>query len=274
MTARGATSDSEGRDSGANMFAANLTGADLSETTFLGISIGQARLDNARLRGARWESYGEGATLRGADLTGADLGQSLVTWVDFTGATLTGSSLTDQQLEWTWLCRTAVPSGSLFDGSRDCQRPTEADRTPVALPDQESPFVAVDDDTLSEGPGPRTMRARVTWHAPSARTYGMRNGTLRILAVDSTTGIPTLIRTVSTDDVTAPLGLELTVSDRDQLRAMNRGNRVVLTATQHQPRARGGSKTTRKLRDRHRAPARPWAGTDRQPRLLPGGHHS
>lgn len=245
ITARGATSDSEGRDSGANMFAANLTGADLRETTFLGVSISQARLDNAKLQGARWESIADGASLRGADLTGANLGQSKVDWVDFTGATLTGSSLTDLQLAWTWLCRTALPEGSQSDGSRDCQAPVEAARTPIALPDQDTPFVAVDGGTLDDGPGPRTVHARVSWHVESALTFGMSKGTVRVLAVDATTGVPTLINATTTDDVTAPLEFDLTIRDKARLSAMSRGSRVVLTATQHQPRARSGGKTVR-----------------------------
>lgn len=240
-----ATSDAQGRDSGADMFAANLAGADLRETTFRGISIGHARLDNARLNGAHWEAFGDGASLRGADLTGADLGQSSITWADFARATLTDSSLTDRQLEWAWLCRTTLPAASQLDGSRDCATPVERARTPISQPDQDAPYVTVDVDPKGQARGTQRIRAQVTWHASSARGYGMTQGTVRVLAINSATGLPTLIKAVSTDDVTTPLDVNLTVSDRQRLRAMAAGNRVVLTATQHQPRARGDRKTNR-----------------------------
>lgn len=245
LIARGATSDDQGRDSGANMFAANLSGADLRDTTFLGISIGQARLDNTRMNGARWEAYGDGASFRGADLTGANLGQSSIDWADFARATLTGSSLTDRQLEWAWLCRTALPSGSQLDGSRDCRTPVERARTPIPQPDQAAPYVAVDVDPLTQARGSKNIRATVTWHASSARGYGMTQGTVRVLAVNSATGLPTLIATVTTDDVSTPSEVNLAVTDRKLLRAMAAGNRVVLSATQHQPGARGDRKTNR-----------------------------
>lgn len=245
ITAQRATSDKDARDSGADMFAADLSGADLRDTTFLGVSISQARLDRASLQGARWESIGDGASLRRADLTGANLGASTVAWADFTDATLAGSSLTDLQLEWTWLCRTALPAGSQADGSRDCPLPAEVTRQPVSVPDQESPFVVVDDGTLSGGPGPRTMHARITWDVESASAFGMSSGTVRVLAVDAASGVPTLISSASTDDVTDPLAFDLTVADRARLSAMRRGSRIVLTATQHQPRARGDRKTVR-----------------------------
>ncbi len=247
LVARGATSDKDARDSGANFFRTNLAGADLRDTIFRGVSVSRARLDDADLRGAQWESYSNGATFRGADLTGAGFGASVVDFVDFTDATLTGSTLNDLQLAWTWLCRTGLPAGSALDGQRDCRGPVERTRSQVTAPDQADPYVNVSDAAISDGPGTRTATARVDWDETGADPsgYGMSRGTLRLVAVDARTGVPTILDSRPVDDVTTPATYTATISDQAKLAAMGRGNRVVLTATQHQPRARGGKVTTR-----------------------------
>lgn len=247
ITAQGATSDKDARDSGANMFDANLTGSDLSGTVFRGISVMRARLDGANLRGATWESFGNGATFRGADLTNASLGASQLEFADFTDADLSGSTLNDLQLAWTWLCRTVLPTASTLDRARDCRTPVEPPRTQVASPDQADPFVVVDGDSLNDGPGPRTVTARITWNSASISpaAYGMSVGDLRLLAIDRTSGVPTVLDTRTLLDLSTPTAYTVTIDDPSMLRAMSSGNRIVLTATQHPPRARGGKYTMR-----------------------------
>jgi uncharacterized protein YjbI with pentapeptide repeats len=247
LIARGATSDKDARDSGANFFHTNLTGADLSQTVFRGVSVGRARLDQASLAGATWESIGDGATFRNADLNGASMGASLVNWVDFTDADLSDSTLTDLQLDWTYLCRTTMPTGSKLDGSRDCGTAVEHPHDQIASPDQATPFVSINKNVVSDAPGPRTVKARINWDASaaSASGFGMTIGDLRLLAVDRTTGVPTVLDTKTYNDVSSPSDYEVTISDGDKLAAMNSGNRIVLTATQHPPRARSGKNTTR-----------------------------
>lgn len=247
LNGRGATSDKDARDSGANFFRTNLAGADLRDTVFRGVSVSRARLDDADLRGAVWESYGNGATFRDADLTGASLGASVMDFVDFTDARLSASTLNDLQLAWTYLCRTSLPAGSALDASRDCRAPVEKPRTPVAAPDQVDPYVTIERASLSDGPGQRTVVARIDWDETAGEPagYGMSRGTLRLVAVDATTGLPTVIDTQAIDDVSTPAAYTVTIDDAAAQSAMSRGNRVVLTATQHQPRARGGKVTTR-----------------------------
>jgi uncharacterized protein YjbI with pentapeptide repeats len=247
IVARAATSDKDARDSGADFFRTNLTGADFRDTVFRGVSVARSRLDGADLRGATWESYGNGATFRGADLTGALLGASLVDFVDFTDATLTASTLTDLQLAWAYLCRTALPAGSTLDASRDCRGPVERSRTPIPAPEQADPYVRISDDALDGGPGSLAVSARVDWDEGAADPagYGMTRGTLRLVAVDARSGVPTLLDAQAVDDVTTPASYTVTITDRAKLAAMGRGNRIVLTATQHPPRARAGKVTTR-----------------------------
>lgn len=247
LKARGATSDKDARDSAGDFFRANLTGADLRDTIFRGISVGRARLDGAQLQGASWQSFADGATFRRADLTGAQMGASTLAFADLSDATLKGSSLTDLQLAWAWLCRTTPPAGAAADGSRDCRQSIEPVHVPAPAPDQAAPFVAIDGASLSEGPGTRTVQARVTWNADSARSsgHGMTSGDLRLVAVDAATGIATVLHTKSYDVATAPSDYEVAIDDRAALAAMGRGSRIVLTATQHQPRPRSGGTTTR-----------------------------
>jgi len=247
LNARGATSDKDAEDSGANLFRANLAGADLRDTIFRGISVGRARLDGTQLQGAVWESIADGATFRGADLTGTSLGASVLNYADLSDATLTGSTLTDLQLAWTWLCRTKTPAGSVLDGSRDCRTPVEQARVPLPNPDRATPYVTITSDSVSDGPGPRTVKARINWNADSAKSsgWGMTIGDLRLIAVDSSTGVATVLDTQSYSDMAANPNYEVTIDNPGKLEAMARGNRIVLTATQHAPKPRGGNVTTR-----------------------------
>lgn len=247
IQARGATSDKDARDSGANMFNANLRGSDLSATVFRGVSVMRARLDGADLHGATWESLADGATFRGADLSNTVMGASQLHFADFTDAILRGSTLNDLQLAWTWLCRTTLPEASTLDRVRDCRAPVEPPRAPIDSPDQADPYVVVDGGAVADGPGPRTVTARITWNTGSISpaAYGMSVGDLRLLAIDGTSGVPTVLDTRTLPDLSSPTDYAMQIDDPAKLRAMSPGNRIVLTATQHPPRARGGKYTMR-----------------------------
>ncbi len=247
LNARGATSDKDARDSGGNFFRTNLEDADLRDTVFRGISVGRARLDGAKIQGATWEAIADGATFRGADLTGAKMGTAHIDYADFTDAILTGTTFTDIQLAWTWLCRTSLPSGSVYDGSRDCHSATERQRLPFPTPDRSTPYVTVVGDITRVDSGALNVNAQVTWHADSAKLsgYGMTTGDLRLVAVADGTGVATVLDTQSYAKMTAPGEYSVTISDPAKLAAMARGNRIVLTATQHAPRPRGDKTTTR-----------------------------
>ncbi|HEY8581661.1 MAG TPA: pentapeptide repeat-containing protein, partial [Capillimicrobium sp.] len=254
LIARGATSDAEARDSGANLFAARLDGADLRDTVLNGVSFGRATLDEARLQGARWAGvFADQASLRGADLTGAAVGPgSSFYFADARGADLAGSDLSDPQLRWALLCRTALPPASRLDAGRDCRTGPEEPTVPAPDPDdgRSAPWVRIAPAAIDGGrDGARTVRATIAWDAASRSTagYGMYVGDLRLVAIGADTGRPRVIdsRTVATIPAAAVTEYELEVTGRADLAAMAQGNRVVLTATQHPPPARSGRTTAR-----------------------------
>jgi len=74
---------------GANLYGANLRGADLYGANLRGADLRGANLGGANLRGANLG----GANLRGADLYGADLGGA-----NLYGANLRGANLADKKL--------------------------------------------------------------------------------------------------------------------------------------------------------------------------------
>ncbi len=242
LRAVGATSDARGRDTAANLFAANLTGADLRETEFNGVSVAQARLDRARLQRASWVAPNAQATsFRGANLAGMRLAEAppVFGFADFTDARLydpvDGRAQIDVAtlLPWATLCRTVTGPSERVD--RDCPTEVERDRIAIRDPGREQPYVAVDDATIDPaGTVPRELSATVRWSASG----GMTAGDIRVLAVDRRTGVPTQV-----DAVRIPQGLPEQTRysvrigpDRPELlEAMARGNRVVLTATQHPP---------------------------------------
>lgn len=250
LIARGATSDKDAKDSGANLFNTRLTGADLRETQFNGVSFQQAVLNGADLRGARWQgALATGSSFRAADLTGASLGPgSSVYFADFTDATLTGTDLSDIQLTWATLCRTALPAGVRADGQRDCRDRVESPTTPAPDPDRADPYISIRGASIGDGPGPRTIRATVAWDADSRALsgYGMLAGDIRVVAIDGRTGRPTPIATLAIAtlrDTTTDYAV--TVDEPGKLAAMRPGNRIVLTATQHPPFGRSGKLTER-----------------------------
>lgn len=246
LVAVGASSDAKGEDSGGNFYKTNFTGADLRNTVFYGISIERARLNGAKLQGADWQSIGRGAVFREADLTGIKLGESKLDFSDFQDAVLTGASLRDDQLLWVLLCRTALPAGSQLNASRDCRTSVEKDRAPFPKPDvgQTDPYVKIDQDNMVIAPdGSINVAARITWNAQSADA-GMDSGDLRLMAVDATTGLPTLLDKQAYTGISNSTKYVTTIANDRLLAAMARGNRVVLTATQHAPRSQSGGNIT------------------------------
>jgi uncharacterized protein YjbI with pentapeptide repeats len=251
LIAVGASSDKKGEDSGANLFDTNLTRADLRETEFNGVSFAHATLNGARLGDARWQAaLADGASFRGANLAGATLGPgSSVYFADFTDADLTGTDLDDLRLAWATLCDTTLPAGVPADRRRrDCRDGQEDATQPAPDPDRATPYVDVRSPTMSDGPGPRTIKATVAWDAASraAGGYAMVSGDIRVVAVDGTTGRPTVIDTQAIGTLRADTTpYKATIDDPDKLAALRRGNRIVLTATQHPPFGRGGKLTER-----------------------------
>jgi uncharacterized protein YjbI with pentapeptide repeats len=248
LIAVGATSDRKGEDSGANLFDADLTGADLRQSEFNGVSLQHAQLKDANLRGARWAGIlADGAGLRDADLTGATFGAgSSFYFADLSGANLMGTDLSDIGLTWPLLCRTTLPAGSLLDAQRDCRARVESPTTPAPSPDRAAPWVAVTAATIEDGPGPRRIQATVAWDAASRADYAMTSGDLRLVAIDGSTGRPTVLDTQQVNLLRdATTAYRVTIDDRDALAAMRPGNRIVLTATQHPLFARGGKLTPR-----------------------------
>lgn len=245
ITAVGATSDAKGEDSGGNFYRTKFTGSDFRESVFLGISIERARLDSAKLQGATWQTIGRGANFRQADLTGIKFGESKLDFADFQDATLTGSTLRDDQLTLTLLCRTALPDGSQLDRSRDCRSTVEKGHQPFPKPDagQVDPYVNIDQDSLVVGDKSTTVSALITWDSDAA-VSGMDTGDLRLIAVDGTSGIATVLDKQTYEGITKTTKYAVTISDSGLRAAMNKGNRVVLTATQHET-ATTGQKTRR-----------------------------
>ena len=246
LIAVGAKSDADGEDSGGNFYKTNFTGADLRNTVFHGISIERARLNGAKLQGADWQSIGRGAVFREADLTGMKLGESKLDFSDFQDAKLTGASLRDDQLLWALLCRTALPAGSQLDASRDCRTAVEKDHVQFPKSDagQIDPYVKIDQDSLVVAPdGSIAVAARIAWNAQSADA-GMDSGDLRLIAVDATSGLPTLLDKQRYTGISTPTKYATTITDDRLIASMARGNRVVLTATQHAPRAQSGGNIT------------------------------
>jgi uncharacterized protein YjbI with pentapeptide repeats len=262
LIAVGAKSDAEGRDSGVDAFDANLSEADLRNTVFNGASFEEARLDRARLQGARWPNVvANAAGFRGANLAGLKVGPGATfLFADFTDATLRGkggggdADITDLQLAWAKLCRTILPRGSKLskaDADRDCRDGPESPLKPAPDPDQPDPYVTIRGASVTGGPGARTIKADVRWDDQSRSGGGrMVAGDLRVVAVDGTTGKPTLIAKRSIMPLPATTHVDVTVTGktaqgRRRLAAMQPGNRIVLTATQHPPFARAGGFTDR-----------------------------
>lgn len=257
LNATGATSGKGAGTVGANVFDARLTDANFSEAVLDRVSLVHSRFDGANFSGATWNAViADTASFRGANLAGLNgsvmckMCGSTVYFADFTDAHLKGSPVQKFELEWATLCHTKLPdsfpSGA---GDRDCRTQIDPGPSPAA-----NPYVVIDNASLQRLPGPSggvKIRATITWNAPGTKYFGMTAGDVRVVAVDGSTGLPTPIDSSSVDlsPTTTPTIYDHTVTDRTaadrvKLAALNPGNRVVLTATQHQPRPREASKKT------------------------------
>jgi uncharacterized protein YjbI with pentapeptide repeats len=234
LDARGATSDKAEGAAGANIYDARLTDANFSGAVLKGVSFNHSRLDGADFGGATWVSVeANTASLRGADLTGLKGFGSTVYLTDFSEAKLGGSPFVPIDLEWAYLCHTQMPDGKATS-DRDCASKVDPGPKPVA-----GRKVMVDGHLERTGDGAK-LTAQVTWNRGGINA-GMGAGDVRAVAIDGRTGVPTRLGSLK-----IPAGLpatstfEAAVTDPDKLDALGRGNRVVITATQHPPLPRSG----------------------------------
>jgi uncharacterized protein YjbI with pentapeptide repeats len=231
LIAADAASDRLQGTAGANIFDARLTDADFRGAVLNGVSLNHSRLDGADFRDATWNAVqADTASFRGADLRGLKGTGSRVYFADFTDAKLLGASLSPTDLEWATLCHTVMPDGQPAAGDdRDCPARTDPGPTPA-----DHPYVIVD-GSLRRSPDAATIDATIHWNGSAIGT-GMSAGDVRVLAIDGSTGRPTTIASRSIPDhLPATTSDDVTITDHALLAALNHGNRVVLTATQHPP---------------------------------------
>ncbi len=241
LIARDATSDRRQASAGANIFDARLTDADFRGAVLNGVSLNHSRLDGADFRGATWNSVqADTASFRGADLRGLKGVGSSVYLADFTDAKLQGAPLSAIDLAWATLCHTLMPDGQPPGGDdRDCQTRTDPGPTPAA-----HPYVIVD-GSLQRMDHRATIHATILWNA-AAIGFGMSAGDVRVVAIDGSTGLPTTVGSLSVpQNLPRRTSYAATITNPALLAALNRGNRVVLTATQRPPLpSRRGDLTT------------------------------
>jgi len=218
---------------GANLFHASLGGADFSQSTLNNVSISRARLDNkSDFHGSTWGFDGdvgmamvaEEASLRGADLRGVVAFGTRFGLADLTDAKLNGATFQPVELALATLCHTQTDLGEINTGCPDQPPPK-----PV------TPLVTVN-GSLDRAGGRVTIEGTVRWNDLGRRTYEMTAGDVRVVAVDADTGRARQIfrRKVRAIGDTTPVPRQV-ITDARTLRWLRAGNRVVLTATQHQP---------------------------------------
>lgn len=234
LDARDATSDKKQGSAGANVFDARLAGANFEGAVLNGVSFNHSRLDRANFHGATWTSVeANTASLRGADLTGLKGFGSTVYLTDFGDAKLGGAPFTSADLEWAYLCHTGMPDGKTVE-DRDCRSDVDPGPKPVA-----GRKVAVAGALEPKGGG-ALVSATVTWSRAGINA-GMTAGDVRAVAIDARTGVPTRLGSLTiAGGLPATSRFEAEVTDPDDLAALARGNRVVVTATQHPPLPRSG----------------------------------
>jgi uncharacterized protein YjbI with pentapeptide repeats len=234
LDARDATSDKKEGAAGANIFDARLAGANFEGAVLNGVSFNQSRLDRANFHGATWTSVeANTASLRGADLTGLKGSGSTVYLTDFDDAMLGGAALKPADLEWAFLCHTEMPDGKSVE-NRDCKSDVDPGPKPVA-----GRKVAVDGAIEPKGGGV-LVKATVNW-SRAGITSGMTAGDVRAVAIDARTGLPTRLGSLTiAGGLPASSKFEADVTGADELAGLARGNRVVVTATQHPPLPRSG----------------------------------
>jgi uncharacterized protein YjbI with pentapeptide repeats len=234
LDARDATSDKKEGAAGANIYDARLAGANFEGAVLNGVSFNHSRLDRANFHGATWTSVeANTASLRGADLTGLKGSGSTVYLTDFSDAKLSGAPFTPLDLEWAYLCHTAMPDGKTVS-DRDCK--SEVDPGPKPVPGRK---VAVEGALEPKGAGV-LVKATVNWSRAGIAS-GMTAGDVRAVAIDAGTGLPTKLGSLTiAGSLPASSKFEADVTGTDELAALARGNRVVITATQHPPLPRSG----------------------------------
>jgi len=235
LDAREATSDKAEGAAGANIFDARLTDAKFQGAVLKGVSFNHSRLDGADFSGATWVSVeANTASLRGADLSNLKGSGSTVYLADFTEAKLGGAALKPEDLEWAFLCHTEMPAGNRVE-NRDC--PSNVDPGPKPAAGRK---VAVDGHLERTGDGVR-ISAKVTWSRAGINA-GMSAGDIRAVAIDGRTGVPTTLGSLTiAGELPATSTFEPPPVTKDALlAALARGNRVVITATQHPPLPRSG----------------------------------
>ena len=247
LVARGAQSaidDVEG-EAGADIFHADVRHADFSNARLNNVSFGRSRLDHAKFVNATWGQDGkvgdaaeaESASFRNADLSGLTAYGALLGFADLTGATLRNATLVSTELDDTVQCRTTLPGGDASD--RDC--PIASDDGPDVL----RPLVVVGGARLirSNRPG-RSIRitANVTWQ----RLGDLTDGHVLAVAIDRRTRRTTRLFSIERAPAAATTSVDETITDATLILAARRGNRVVLTATQHAPEPDSGT-TARSL---------------------------
>jgi uncharacterized protein YjbI with pentapeptide repeats len=214
-----------------NFFDARLDDANFSDVEFPDfpkqVSFGSAKLNGADFRGATLKgTFMELAQLRRANLRGANLVGAGLNFADFGHARLRGATVDEPALMWVLMCHTELPGGGFEN--RDCTRTSGHHRPPLA-----TPFVTVD-AALRRPSGRAVITGTVHWNEAGARVNRMVVGEIRAVAVDSDTGMPTILArktvTISANQTHTPFSFEVAPK---RLSSLPRGNRVVVTATQH-----------------------------------------
>ena len=93
-------------------------------------------------------------------------------------------------------------------------------------------LVPITKASLEVTPSEATVVATVGWNAAGV-AQGLVVGDLRVVAVDATTGLPTLVATKNTPVTGTAETYPIHITDLALLPALAAGNRVVITATQH-----------------------------------------
>ncbi len=228
LDAHGATSGQA--NAGANIFDANLTGANFRGATLVGVSLSHSRFDDAHFEGATWTGVeASTASFRGADLQGLKGAGAKLYFADFSDADLRGAPFKTEDLAWASLCNTVMPAGRPeARENRDCRANVDPGPAPGAL------SKVVVEGSLRRSGGGATITAKVTWNAAGIAAR-MSAGDLRAVAIDGSTGVPKLLGAKTIAKLPATTEYELPITDPELLAALEHGNRVVLTATQHPP---------------------------------------
>lgn len=214
-----------------NFFAARLDGAKFTGAEFPDfpkqVSFGSAHLNGADFEGATLTAaFMQLAQLRRANLRGARLVGADMYFANLDHAKLRGAIVDQPAMTWTLQCHTELPSGAIEN--RDCTRAPGVRRRNAA-----TPLVAID-AVLRRTSQEATISGKVHWNAAGARVNRMRVGEIRAVAVDAVTGLPTILGrkrvTISADQPNKAFLFK--VSAR-RLASLRKGNRVVVTATQH-----------------------------------------